>query len=119
VAKKRGNPNWGKPEVNIIPYTGESSFEEVVRKLGLSPGCKRIRTRSTCHRASCKHGMWKLKKTREYCYLRHLETLGSASCAPVLFCAELTCNERATTTKTSRYEPFEGDSKFVTWLDRI
>jgi hypothetical protein len=37
VAKKRGNPNCGKPEVNIIPYTGESSFEEIVRKLGLSP----------------------------------------------------------------------------------
>jgi len=37
VPKKRRNPNWGKPEVNIIPYTGESSFEEVVRKLGLSP----------------------------------------------------------------------------------
>jgi hypothetical protein len=37
VAKKRGNPNWGKPEVNIIPYSGASSFEEVVRKLRLSP----------------------------------------------------------------------------------
>ena len=37
MAKKRGNPNWGKPEVNIIPYTGPSSFEEVVRKLRLSP----------------------------------------------------------------------------------
>jgi hypothetical protein len=37
VAKKRGNPNWGKPEVNIIPYTGTSSFEDVVRKLRLSP----------------------------------------------------------------------------------
>ena len=37
MAKKRGNPNWGKPEVNITPYTGASSFEEVVRKLRLSP----------------------------------------------------------------------------------
>jgi hypothetical protein len=37
VAKKRGNPNWGKPEVNIIPYTGASSFEEVVRQLRLPP----------------------------------------------------------------------------------
>jgi len=37
VAKKRGNPNWGKPELNIIPYTGASSFEEVDRKLRLSP----------------------------------------------------------------------------------
>ena len=37
MTKKRGNPNWGKPELNIIPYTGASSFEEVVRKLRLSP----------------------------------------------------------------------------------
>ena len=37
MAKKRGNPNWGKPEVNIIPYTGASSLEDVVRKLRLSP----------------------------------------------------------------------------------
>jgi hypothetical protein len=37
VPKKRGNPNWGKPEVNIIPYSAASSFEEVVRKLRLSP----------------------------------------------------------------------------------
>ena len=37
MANKRGNPNWGKPEVNTIPYTGTSSFEEVVKKLRLSP----------------------------------------------------------------------------------
>jgi hypothetical protein len=37
VAKKRGNPNWGEPEGNTIPYTGTSSFEEVVRRLRLSP----------------------------------------------------------------------------------
>lgn len=37
MAKKRGNPNWGKPEVNIVPYTGTNSFEEVVKKLRLSP----------------------------------------------------------------------------------
>jgi hypothetical protein len=37
MAKKRGNPNWGKPEVNSIPYPGASSFEEVVKKLSLSP----------------------------------------------------------------------------------
>ena len=30
VAKKRGNPNWGKPEVNTVSYSGASSFEEVV-----------------------------------------------------------------------------------------
>ena len=29
--------NWGKPEVNSIPYTGTSSFEEVVKKLRLAP----------------------------------------------------------------------------------
>ena len=33
VTKKRGNPNWGKPELNTIPYAGASSFEEVVKNL--------------------------------------------------------------------------------------
>jgi hypothetical protein len=37
VAKKRGNPNWGKPELNTVPYTGATSFEEVARQLCLSP----------------------------------------------------------------------------------
>jgi hypothetical protein len=37
VAKKRGNPNWGKPEVNTVPYAGVSSFEDMVKKLRLSP----------------------------------------------------------------------------------
>ena len=37
MAKKRGNPNWGKPEVNTVPYVGASSFEDVVKKLRLSP----------------------------------------------------------------------------------
>jgi hypothetical protein len=37
MAKKRGNPNWGKPELNTIPYTGATSFEEIARKLCLSP----------------------------------------------------------------------------------
>lgn len=37
MAKKRGSPNWGKPELNTVPYTGTSSFEEVVKKLRLSP----------------------------------------------------------------------------------
>jgi hypothetical protein len=29
--------NWGKPEMISVPYTGASSFEEVVKKLRLSP----------------------------------------------------------------------------------
>ena len=37
VAKKRGNPNCCKPEVNTVPYASASSFEEVVKKLRLSP----------------------------------------------------------------------------------
>jgi hypothetical protein len=37
VAKKRGNPDWGKPEVNTVPYAGTSSFEEVAKRLRLSP----------------------------------------------------------------------------------
>jgi hypothetical protein len=36
MAKKRGNPNWGKPELPAGPV-GPTSFEEVVKKLGLSP----------------------------------------------------------------------------------
>jgi hypothetical protein len=37
VSKKRGNPTWGKAEGNPLPYAGMSSFEEVVKKLRLSP----------------------------------------------------------------------------------
>jgi hypothetical protein len=37
MAKKRGNPNWGKPDVHASALTGPTSFEEVVKKLRLSP----------------------------------------------------------------------------------
>ena len=37
MTKKRGNPNWGKPSLNASAFTGPSSFEEVVKKLQLSP----------------------------------------------------------------------------------
>ncbi len=37
MTKKRGNPNWGKPDVNVTGLTGPTSFEEVVKKLELSP----------------------------------------------------------------------------------
>jgi hypothetical protein len=30
MAKKRGNPNWGKPELHAGPV-GPTAFEEVVR----------------------------------------------------------------------------------------
>lgn len=36
MAKKRGNPNWGKPVAYGAPV-GPTSFEEIVRKLRLSP----------------------------------------------------------------------------------
>jgi hypothetical protein len=36
MVKKRGNSNWGKPSVND-GYTGPSSFEEIVKRLSLSP----------------------------------------------------------------------------------
>jgi hypothetical protein len=35
MAKKRRNSNWGKP--NVIAHRGPSSFEEIVKKLNLSP----------------------------------------------------------------------------------
>jgi hypothetical protein len=36
MAKKRGNPNWGKPDIHAGPAV-PTSFEEVVKKLRLSP----------------------------------------------------------------------------------
>jgi hypothetical protein len=36
MAKKRGNPNWGKPEIQAAPVV-PTSFEAVVKKLRLSP----------------------------------------------------------------------------------
>ncbi len=36
MAKKRGTPNWGKPGMQAAPVV-PTSFEEVVRKLRLSP----------------------------------------------------------------------------------
>jgi hypothetical protein len=81
VAKKRGNPSWGKPEV-------ETSFHILARahskrlsgscacpllsmkvRSNSKPGCKRMRIRNTYHRVFCKHGVWKLKRTRECCYV--------------------------------------------------
>ncbi len=37
MAKKRGNPNWGKPDAGFSLFSGPTSFEQVVRKLRLSP----------------------------------------------------------------------------------
>ncbi len=36
MVRKRGNPNWGKPDMQAAPVV-PTSFEEVVRKLWLSP----------------------------------------------------------------------------------
>jgi len=36
MAKKRGNPNWGKLDMQAAPIV-PTSFEEVVKKLRLSP----------------------------------------------------------------------------------
>ena len=36
MAKRRGNPNWGKPEPFTLGST-VSSFESLVRSLGLTP----------------------------------------------------------------------------------
>ena len=36
MEKKRGNPDWGKPDMHAAPVL-QTSFEEVVRKLRLSP----------------------------------------------------------------------------------
>jgi hypothetical protein len=35
VNKKRGNPNWGKPEGAVAAKPAPTSFEEIVKKLRL------------------------------------------------------------------------------------
>jgi len=37
VAKKRGNPDWGKPDLYTARNNGPTSFDEIVRELHLSP----------------------------------------------------------------------------------
>jgi len=37
MKKKRGNPNWGKPDLNTAHHAQPTSFEEVVRKWQLLP----------------------------------------------------------------------------------
>ncbi len=36
MKKKRGNPNWGKPDLHSTARIQANSFEEIVRKLRLS-----------------------------------------------------------------------------------
>jgi hypothetical protein len=36
MVRKRGNPNWGKPDMQAAPVV-PTSFEDVVKKLRLSP----------------------------------------------------------------------------------
>jgi hypothetical protein len=37
VTKKRGNPDWAKPDLNAARHNGPTSFEEIVTELRLSP----------------------------------------------------------------------------------
>lgn len=37
MARKRGNPNWGRPGLAYLPILGPTSFEGVAKALGLSP----------------------------------------------------------------------------------
>ena len=37
MKKKRSNPNWGKPELHSTLLVQPNSFEEVAKKLRLSP----------------------------------------------------------------------------------
>jgi hypothetical protein len=37
MKKKRGNPSWGKPDFHSTARIQANSFEEIVRKLRLSP----------------------------------------------------------------------------------
>ena len=38
MAKKRGNPNWGKAWSTSFPILSPTSFEGATKTLGLSPG---------------------------------------------------------------------------------
>lgn len=37
MKKKRGNPNWGKPDIYPAAPIQPNSFDQIVRKLRLSP----------------------------------------------------------------------------------
>ena len=37
MTKKRGNPHWGKPDMNTGRKNSPTSFEEIVKQLRLSP----------------------------------------------------------------------------------
>lgn len=37
MAKRRGNPNWGKPEMNVPVTPTISEFEQVARGFNLQP----------------------------------------------------------------------------------
>ena len=37
MTRKRRNPDWGKPDLHTARNDGPTSFEEIVRKLRLSP----------------------------------------------------------------------------------
>jgi hypothetical protein len=37
VTKNRGNPDWGKPDLNAARHNGPTSFEEIVSELRLPP----------------------------------------------------------------------------------
>jgi hypothetical protein len=37
MKKKRGNPNWGKPDLHSTGRIQANSFEEIVRRLRLLP----------------------------------------------------------------------------------
>jgi hypothetical protein len=37
MARRRGNPNFGKPEIGPLPPASATSFEMVVKSMSLSP----------------------------------------------------------------------------------
>lgn len=68
MTKKRGNPDWGKPDLYTARNKGPTSFEEIVRELRLSPadyqpstqlrhGFRRTKIRSVFHLICCVRGI--------------------------------------------------------------
>jgi len=47
MKKKRGNPNWGKPDLHSTARIQANSFEEIVRKLRLLPEQRNVRFDAT------------------------------------------------------------------------
>jgi hypothetical protein len=76
MAKRHGNPNWGRSYMTpLIPATVSSSFDEVARSLGLTPdqyASSRALRDWACHNRTQKYvpeallDVWDLESDTEF-----------------------------------------------------